>query len=648
MRYFAAFAALLLACALAFPSFSFLYYQNGSLPLDSSTYYMLSQPTALYMVGSRLYVADSGNGMLYIMNASANLTRIRTVSSSPADSLLTNPMHMEYEDSTGILYIAGGTTGNILYYNGQGSSVDKWNPSTTNLQKAAGVALTNDTIYVTDATRGQVLAFSRTTKAYSRIAVQNGGSDGLLSSPQDILLHDGRFYVSDAAKGMIFVYDSNFTFLNITFGRGKGGVTLGSPRGMDFDDNRIYVADATHASVVAFSLDGYPVDVLNSSTLWGNLSYPEDVVVDNGVLYVADTNNRLIKAFQIVKGAGDPTVLAMISDANAACASLASAQAVAAKLNLSYVPLSYGDGLASAQDYYDSYQFSYASTIAQKAKTDCSSSQSSLTQGIELKIRQLVQSSQAQVAPYRNASAASVPQLVQFDNKVSAVSFALTAKSYSSAADIALTLPSLASSIATGAQDKETADAEKAQNQSLAAANADITAVLSQISSLQAKSDLYHQGINLSVSQGQLALAQQSAQNGDFGAVNRSLELARAEIEAYSASLDSSAKEIDAALAGLAVSEIEFNATVSRTLLFAPDLGKEKALMLQAKESVYSSPALSLQMASQAKASAEAKSRDSQAISLAAASVAVVLFLIALIAVAVIIHLRGRKKHKGL
>ncbi|MFA6214598.1 MAG: NHL repeat-containing protein [Candidatus Micrarchaeia archaeon] len=633
--------ALLLLCQLAFPSFTFLYASSGNLTTDTDTYYAFSQPSSLYLVGSRLYAADSGRGMIYALDTLSSLDRAKTISS--ADDYLNNPMHMDYDSPSGALYIAGGTTGNIIYYSGEGSSVDKWNPGTTNLQKASGIALSNDTVYIADGVRGQVVAYSRATKAYSRVVIQQGGSDGLLSSPNDILFHEGKLYVSDSSKGLVFVYDANFTF-QYAIGRGKGGVNLVSPRGMDFDENRLYVADANAGQVVAFSLDGYPVDILNSSTEGGSLSYPEDVIADNGVLYVADTQNRQVKAFLINKTGGDPAVLAMIAEANATCAGMASIQSVASSLNVTFTPIAYGASLSSAMQYYDAYAFSSASTIAGKAKADCADAQSSVSQGVELRIRQIVQSAQSQVAPYRNASATSASSLAQFDNKASAALFALTSKSYASAADIALSLPQLAGAIAAGSEEKAAQEEEKRQNQSSSLISAEITAVSSRLSRLQEKSDAYRQGINLSGSRDLIMLAQKNAQNGDFDSANRSLELALLEIATYETMVDASSKEIDAALSSLAIIEIEFNATASSPMLFAPDVSKERALLSQAKESVYSTPQAALQTAMQAKASAEAKSRDSQAISLAATGVIVVLALIGLIAAGFFIHIMGRKR----
>jgi DNA-binding beta-propeller fold protein YncE len=643
MRYSAASAVILLLCSYAFPGFSFLHFANGSASGDSDDYYRFSQPSSLFISKGSLYASDTGKGMLHIMNISGNLSRIKAVNSPSGQPLLSNPMHMDFDLPSGVLYIAGGTSGDIITYSGVGSTVDRWNPTGTTLQKASGVVLFNDTIYVTDATRGLVLEYSRATKSYIRIVAQQGGSDGQLTSPQDIVYHNGKFYVSDSGKGLIFVYDRNFIFQNATFGRGKGGVYLSSPRGMDFDGNRLYVADSGKDSVVAFSLDGYPVDILNSSTAWGNLSYPEDVVVDNGVLYVADTGNKLVKAFEIVEGQGNPEVEKMIAEAKLSCAGLQSLYSVAGRLNVTYTPLSSDAEIASAQDYYDAYQFSSASSIAAKAKSDCESSQSSIVQGLDLKVKQLMSSSQAKVAPYRNFSSTNLTLLVQFDNKASAASFALSSKSYSAAADAALSLPSLADAIIFGSESKEAAEAEKKQNQSAAYAAAEITAVLGQLDRLQEKSDQYRQGINLTGVRTLVSLAKESAQKGDFDSANRSLELALVEMGTYQAALDAIAKEIDSAQQSISSLDLEFGAVSSKATLVAPDLAKERQMMAQAKEALYSSPQVAVQMASQAKASAEAKSRDAQAISLALVSVCVVMFFISLIALGFFLHLRGRR-----
>ena len=643
MRYFASAMTLLLLCTLAFPSFSLLYSTNGSASTDSSDFYAFSQPSALYLVGSTLYVADGGKGMIYLLNTSDGLARIRTLVSSSSQGYLSNPMHMDYDALARRLYIAGGTTGNILYYSGEGSTVDKWNPSTTNLAQVAGLALANGTIYIADSGHAQVVAYSRDTKAYSSIAVQSGGSDGRLSYPQDILLHGGKAYVSDADKGLIFVYDSNFTFL-YTIGRGKGGVTLVSPHGMSFDGDRLYVADSGAGSAYAFSLDGYPLDVLNSSTPQGNLSYPGDVVASNGVLYVADTQNKRVEAFAINMTSGDPAVLALIAGANTTCSAMISIQSVAAKLGVAYVPVAYADSISSARQFYDDFAYSDATSLAQKAQSSCALAQSALTQSVELGIKQLVQSSQGKVAPYRNASSTNATLLLQFDNKAAAANFALSSKSYSGAADAALALPPLADSVVSGSQSNAAAQEQGQQAQALATAAADISSLLGRIGQLQSKSDAYRQGINLSGSRDLLALAQKDAEGGNFDAANHTMGLVSLDVSTYEATLDSAAKDIDTAMAGINAAELAINATASRTMLLPPDLSQERQAISQARQTVYSSPALAIQMASQASAEASQKSRDSQALSLAATSVLVVLFFMAILAAGFLIHIWGRKR----
>jgi hypothetical protein len=195
-----------------------------------------------------------------------------------------------------------------------------------------------------------------------------------------------------------------------------------------------------------------------------------------------------------------------------------------------------------------------------------------------------------------------------------------------------------------GSESKAVADEEKKMNMSTAFFTSEVASITSQLSRLQEKSDAYRQGINLSGSRDLLLLAKKSAENGDFASANHSLALVRIDLTAYETTLGAATKEIDAAISSLSIAEIEFSASASRSILFAPDLSKERALMASAKETVYSSPASALQMASQAKTSAEVKSRDSQALSFAVISVVVVLFFIALIAAGFFIHILGKKK----
>ncbi len=264
MRFSMVFAAILLAlCAVQFASFTFVNSFDGTNPQDPDNVFRFSSPSGLVVGGGNLYVADSGKPALYVTNASNATYRAKIIwTQSAGDNSLVSPQRMIYEN--GVVYIADGTSANIKTYTGVGTQIDKWNTA-TNMEKAAGLALDKDNAYIADSMKKKVFIYPRSTRTYQKVAIESGGSDGELSVPADIEIYGDRYFVSDQDKGYVFVYDKNFSFL-YTIGRGKGGVTLKTPKGIAAYQNRLYVADMSMNRVIVYTLDGYPVETLDSDT----------------------------------------------------------------------------------------------------------------------------------------------------------------------------------------------------------------------------------------------------------------------------------------------------------------------------------------------------------------------------------------------
>jgi hypothetical protein len=460
-----------------------------------------------------------------------------------------------------------------------------------------------------------------------------------------VAYYGGRFFVSDSAKGMIFTYDSNFTFLS-ALGRGKGGVNLLSPKGLEVYNERIYVADSSAQRVVVFTMDGYPIDVLNSSVPGANFSYPEDIAVDKERLYVADTFNRLVRAFSYNHTASDDSVLMKIRNANASLSSLLLMQGVAAKLNISCAPPAKQEAeLSSAQSYYDGLEFSSASSLADQVASECASQQAALATDVEFGIRQLVKVSQDKVQPYRAFGGAAVQdKIVQFDNRVSVVNAKLSSKAYSSAADDALALGPLADSITASVADKAKADTERAKNQTIFGMLSILASLDSRMAALNKTAADYHQQINLSNSQTLLDSARNSLSSGDSDSANSSLSLAAYEISSYETAVFRATAEIDRTNQQILTLEFELNSTIASPALVKPDYSQEASMMAQARQTAYSNQPLALMMARQARDSAVPKARDAQALSLAVTATGMLFAIIAVIALAFFVYVRRLKK----
>lgn len=648
MKFLSALVILLLAfCAISSAAFTYLGVYNGSNPDDATDSEKFIQPTGLLYLEGNLYVADSGNNWLYKMygNYSFNTSyRIKAIKSQASEGSLSNPMRMV--DENGTIYIADGTSGKIKYFTGEGSAPGLWN-SGTNINKATGLAIGNESFYITDGSRGKLYAYSRATRAYSSVAVDSGGSDGQLASPSDIRFYQGKYYISDAAKNLIFVYDSLFN-PEQTIGRGKGGIELRSPKGIKIYENKLYVADRGNNRVVVFTLDGYPIETLESSPE-ANFSSPEDIAVGGGKLYVADSGNALVHIFSINYSSSNDSVLQQIVSANQSIQSLQALSKVALSLGLPGANASFEQDLASAKQYYDDSLFSTAVSLSQRVIESASAQQADLGVKMDLKIRQMMKDAQDRLAPYRpKATDPEFSALINgFDNKVTQLQSQLSSKDYVSAAPLALSLAESADSFIKSFDEKKAQETVKTASQESARLRSIKSSLDTRIAAVKSKSQSYLQSADFSNADRLLAESASEIDAGSFDAANHSLSLAEFEVSSFESSLLSSAKDIDAALANISVIEFQINATVGKPMLLPPNIDAQRGMLSQARQTVYSNPSLGLAMASQALETAREKSKESQAYSVAASVMLMMLGLIGAIAIAFFLHLRNRgRKHE--
>jgi len=634
---------LLLASSLQFASFTYLYSMNGNKTTDIDNFFQMLEPTGLFFQGGTLYVADASRNAIYLLNGSQ---REYVYFGSRNDNMLINPMHMAYYGN--VFYIAGGAYSNIVSYAGPGYQTEKWAPTGNNMKKPSGVALDNNSLYIADTERGQVMVYLQKTRSFSSVGIDKGTSEGQLSAPSDILLYKDRFFVSDPGKGLVLVYAKNFTYL-YSIGRGLGGVTLSSPHGIDIYNERLYVADYSANRVVEFTLDGYPLSILNSSTFEGNISYPEDVALGDGKLFVTDTFNRKIKVFLLNQTAGDPAVLAKLAEANRTYSNLLSLQSIAKKLGVPFNQTSLSFDLATASDYYSDSLYSPADSLAQSVIDSANAQYSAMLQSMDLKIRQAVQVQQDRMAPYRTLALGNLSlSVVQFDNKVSDINSKISSGAYNSATNSALALPAFVDSFISAFNSKATqADIDSAKLSS-EKIQMQADAVSLRLDALKSRSEKYGQDLNFSNAEHFLSLSRSYFSEGNLPSANHSLSLALFDIESGEATLDAKTPAIDAALANITLLELDFKLSMSKPSIVPADLSKEQAMMAQARELAYETPDVAVEIARRASADARAKAGNSQALSLVVASFCIITIFIAILAVAFYLHVRrGKKPHFG-
>lgn len=634
----------MLLASLSFADFTYVTSFNGTTQGDYTDQFAFTQPTAVLYSNGVIYVADSGKSVINMYNATGgNYTRIRggVGARSSGDVSLSTPVRMVYDNGT--LYIVDKSSNSIKVYLGSGSQIANWNTAST-LDRPTGLVAGADMLYISDMGKKQVFAYSRQFKSYTKVVIDSGGSDGKLSSPQDIEFYKGKYYVSDSDKGLVFVYDSNFTYLT-AIGRGLGGVTLLSPRGLALANDRLFVVDTSTSRVVEFTLDGYPVAVLDSTVADANLSYPEDISVNGNTLYVADTFNKVVKVFTIDETAGNNTVQQKIALANYSVKSLAQVKAAALRLNITPDTDTFDSDLLQAQSDYGHFVYSSASAIAQKVIDNVPAVQANLSQKVEIAAKQLAKTAIERVAPYRTQAKGNAAALIDaFDLKLSDMNSKLSGKFYSSAVDISLSLSADADAI-IDATVGNAAKAEQARKDKLAAeVNEQISIANSKINSLGEKAATYRQNVNTSTYAALLDNARKALSQEDYASANKTALSVISDVSAQYDYISQVSVGIDAALVNISISELDFNATAAKPMLVAADLAGEKKQIADARDLAYSSPALSVAMAQQAAQAATVKVKDAQSLSVAVAAVLVMSGLIILIGIVFFLHLRNRKK----
>jgi|GEM_PF-1085932 len=640
-----AFFALLILMSSSFASFTFVQSFNGSSSLDVGNQFSFSQPTGILYANNILYVTDANKAFLQTYNGTTYGRISASIGSrESSESPFYTPMRMSYDN--GLIYIADGSSGTIKTYAGTGSQILNWN-SGGSMGNPTGLAPDKNFFYITDAGKGQVIAYSKATKSFSFLAIGAGASDGLLSSPKDIEAYNNRYYVSDSDKGLVFVYDSNFAYL-FAIGRGLGGVTLHSPRGMALQNDRLFVADTTANRIVEFALDGYPLSILDSSMPGANLSYPEDVTLDGNRLFVADTMNKLVKVFLVNETMANSSVQHLLASANQSYQSLQSVKQAAFKLNIAVEPDTFGDDLSQAQLDYSHYQYASASALSNKIISGAPVVQANLSQRVGVSIKQLVKQASDKVAPCRpQAKGGAVAMIASFDATVADINAKLAAKSYPQAADLALSLGKSADAI-VDAVAGEAAKEELAKNEKLSSqANLQLELVEVKLVVVEDKSTAYRQNVNTSAYRALIENVRKAIEQGDFVSANRTISSLLTDLSAQEGYLLQSGRNIDDALANISIIEAKLNSSAAKPVLFPANLAETRSQISSAREQAYANPALGVALAAQAADSASSKIKDSESLSIAVAAMAVIFGLMLLIGIASFLHMKNRKPGFG-
>ena len=219
------------------------------------------------------------------------------------------------------------------------------NPAQARFRDPQGLALSPDggTLWVADtrnhALRAIDLASGRTTTIAGTGEQVRSLVEGLdatetgLNSPWDIHYHDGSLYIAMAGSHQLWALDLELGYLSVFAGTRRENIddghrlreaTLAQPSGITGDGEWLYWVDAESSSLRRVPLAGTgDVETIIGTGLfdWGDADGPADsaqiqhaqgLALGEGVIYLADTYNHKVRAYDIagdavrtVAGAGE-------------------------------------------------------------------------------------------------------------------------------------------------------------------------------------------------------------------------------------------------------------------------------------------------------------------------------------------------------
>ena len=258
------------------------------VPLEEA----LAEPLGVAVAeDGRVYVADSGNGLIKVFDAEGQYL-LSFGGKGSGDGQLEYPTAVRVRN--GRVYVADLRNDRVAVFSGEGRFL-------LNLTRGQGqeplapLAVDVDEqgqIYIADRSH-RVIVLDREGK-FLRSFGRPGSDDGQLAYPNGLLLRGGKVYVADSGNGRIQIFSPSGEFQ----GKLTGFV---NPRGLAEDgQGRLYVVDPLAHMVSVFSREDIKQFTFGSRGLeGGKFNFPNGVAIDSrGRVYIADRENDRISVWR--------------------------------------------------------------------------------------------------------------------------------------------------------------------------------------------------------------------------------------------------------------------------------------------------------------------------------------------------------------
>lgn len=263
--------------------------------------YSLSEPMGVDIAGNGdIYVADTADNVIKVFDQNGKFKK-----TFGSKQLFYLPTDITVKDDR--VYVVDGRNSRIQIFDLTGKfvktlagpeigrTIGAWIPS------AATVGPNGD-IYATDIFYHRVIVFSPDGKVRNRFG-HPGNGPGQMMYPNGIAVdRTGNVYVADSNNNRIQVFDPTGRFIGTL--NNSQPVTMGMPRGMAFGaKNFLYVMETfTHNLRVLKVNKAVSDDTMTIGQRGvgkGEMNFPNDVAVRNGMLCIADRANDRVLVYSV-------------------------------------------------------------------------------------------------------------------------------------------------------------------------------------------------------------------------------------------------------------------------------------------------------------------------------------------------------------
>lgn len=258
------------------------------------------KPFAVYARGSKIYLSDTGNKVVHIIDEKERKTALLG-GGKRAGFLM--PMGVSGLPD-GTIFVADALLQTVVVFDPEGAR-SRTIGKKGELKNPAGIAVNHELgrLYIADVKAHAIKVYSLTGEFLFQIG-SGGEGDGQLFFPTFVAVdrRNGDVYVSDTNNFRVQVFDKDGKYLRKFGGLGDAPGLFARPKGVGVDsEGHAYVVESTYNNFQLFNEKGEVLMwVGNGGSGRGGLFLsPAGLYVDEeDRIYVVDTLNRRVQVFQ--------------------------------------------------------------------------------------------------------------------------------------------------------------------------------------------------------------------------------------------------------------------------------------------------------------------------------------------------------------